>query len=63
VAEGQKQIPEKGPVMLLYELFNDVHFECLSTDGPQHSRFKMLVTVNTNKFEGIGNKKIKISKN
>lgn len=52
--DGQKQVPEKGPVMLLYELFNDVQFECVSSDGTQHSRFKMFVTVNGTKFEGTG---------
>lgn len=52
--DGQKQIPEKGPVMLLYELYNDVNIECISSNGAQHSRFKMLVTVNDQKFEGTG---------
>lgn len=52
--DGQKQIPEKGPVMLLYELFNDVNIECASADGAQHSRFKMIATVNERKFEGTG---------
>lgn len=52
--DGQKQIPEKGPVMLLYELFNDVNIECASADGAQHSRFKMVATVNDRKFEGTG---------
>lgn len=52
--DGQKQIPEKGPVMLLYELFNDVNIECASADGAQHSRFKMIATVNDKKFEGTG---------
>lgn len=52
--DGQKQIPEKGPVMLLYELFNDVNIECASADGAQHSRFKMIATVNDRKFEGTG---------
>lgn len=52
--DGQKQIPEKGPVMLLYELFNNVNIECASTDGAQHSRFKMIATVNDKKFEGTG---------
>lgn len=48
-------MPEKGPVMLLYELFNDVTIECISTDGVQHSRFKMVATVNNQRFEGTGN--------
>lgn len=55
--DGQKQIPEKGPVMLLYELFNNVNIECASTQcasGAQHSRFKMIATVNDKKFEGTG---------
>ncbi|XP_037047154.1 double-stranded RNA-specific editase Adar isoform X1 [Bradysia coprophila] len=60
--DGQKQIPEKGPVMLLYELFNNVNIECASTDGAQHSRFKMIATVNDKKFEGTGPSK-KLAKN
>lgn len=52
--EGQKQVPEKGPVMLLYELFTDVAFECNSSDGPPHSRFKMTVKVNEQNFIGTG---------
>lgn len=52
--DGQKQIPEKGPVMLLYELFNNVNIECAASDGAQHSRFKMIATVNDKKFEGTG---------
>lgn len=60
--DGQKQIPEKGPVMLLYELFNDVNIECASADGAQHSRFKMVATVNERKFEGTGPSK-KLAKN
>lgn len=51
---NKKQTPEKGPVMLLYELFNDVQIDCVSSDGVQHSRFKMVATVNNQKFEGTG---------
>lgn len=51
---NKKQVPEKGPVMLLYELFNDVTIECISSDGVQHSRFKMVATVNSQRFEGTG---------
>lgn len=40
--------------MLLYELFNDVQIDCISSDGVQHSRFKMVATVNNQKFEGTG---------
>ncbi|XP_059618835.1 double-stranded RNA-specific editase Adar isoform X2 [Phlebotomus argentipes] len=59
---SQKAIPEKGPVMLLYELFNDVKFECVSSDGHQHSRFKMIATANNTNFEGTGPSK-KLAKN
>lgn len=52
--DGQKQVPDKGPVMLLYELFNDVNIDCVATDGAQHSRFRMIATVNERKFEGTG---------
>lgn len=48
--------------MLLYELFNDVNIECASADGAQHSRFKMIATVNERKFEGTGPSK-KLAKN
>lgn len=51
---NKKQTPDKGPVMLLYELFNDVQIDCVSSDGVQHSRFKMVATVNNQKFEGTG---------
>lgn len=55
--DGQKKVPDKGPVMLLYELFNDVHFDCSTVDGAQNNcRFKMIVNVNNNKFEGTGKK-------
>lgn len=48
-------MPDKGPVMLLYELFNDVHFDCSTIDGAQNNcRFKMTVQVNNCKFEGTG---------
>lgn len=57
---NKKQVPEKGPVMLLYELFNDVTIECISSDGVQHSRFKMVATVNNQRFEGTGNRNWKI---
>jgi double stranded RNA-specific editase B len=41
--------------MLLHELFSDVRFECVSSDGLQHSKFKIAVTVNEeNRFEGTG---------
>lgn len=54
-AKQQKLVqPEKGPVMLLYELFNDIVFECVQTDGGQFSRFKMRVKVNDEVFEGTG---------
>lgn len=47
-------MPEKGPVMLLYELFSDIQFECVQTDGSQFCRFKMRVKVNEEVFEGTG---------
>lgn len=53
-AANKKQTPDKGPVMLLYELFNDVQIDCISSDGVQHSRFKMVATVDNQKFEGTG---------
>lgn len=40
--------------MLLYELFSDITFECVQTDGGQFSRFKMRVKVNEEIFEGTG---------
>lgn len=40
--------------MLLYELFTDVQIDCMSSNGVQHSRFKMIATVNDQKFEGTG---------
>lgn len=53
--DGQKKVPDKGPVMLLYELFNDVNFECINIDGAQNNcRFKMTVTINEKKFDGTG---------
>ncbi|XP_030377950.1 double-stranded RNA-specific editase Adar-like isoform X1 [Scaptodrosophila lebanonensis] len=61
--DGQKKVPDKGPVMLLYELFNDVNFECMSIDGAQNNcRFKMTVTINEKKFDGTGPSK-KLAKN
>lgn len=64
VAPGQppKPQPEKGPVMLLHELFTDAHFECVSTDGLQHSKFTVVVSVDTQRFEGTGPSK-KMAKN
>ncbi|XP_053660205.1 uncharacterized protein LOC128709239 [Anopheles marshallii] len=65
VASGHhpKPQPEKGPVMLLHELFTDAHFECVSSDGLQHSKFTVVVTVNDNqRFEGTGPSK-KMAKN
>lgn len=55
-ANNQNKITtEKGPVMLLYELFTDISFNCVQTVGPQHAKFKTLVTVNgLNQFEGTG---------
>lgn len=53
-AEQGKNVCEKGPVMLLHEIFNDAQFECLSSDGPQHSKFKVQVLVNNARFEGTG---------
>ncbi|EDV91731.1 GH24441 [Drosophila grimshawi] len=61
--DGQKKVPDKGPVMLLYELFNDVNFECMNIDGAQNNcRFKMTVTINDKKFDGTGPSK-KLAKN
>lgn len=40
--------------MLLYELFTDVQIDCISSSGVQHSRFKMVATVDNRKFEGTG---------
>jgi hypothetical protein len=48
------KLVEKGPVMLLYELFNDLKFECLSDDGFAHSKFRMIVTINNQNFDGTG---------
>lgn len=59
---GRKSVPDKGPVMLLYELFNDVKFDCVPSDGSQHSRFKMIATANGKTFEGTGPSK-KLAKN
>lgn len=58
-ANSQNKITtEKGPVMLLYELFTDISFNCTQTVGPQHAKFKTLVTVNgCQQFEGTGMKK------
>lgn len=54
-ASNQNKITiEKGPVMLLYELFTDISFSCMQTIGPQHAKFKTLVTVNGCDFEGTG---------
>lgn len=55
-ANSQSKITtEKGPVMLLYELFSDISFNCTQTVGPQHAKFKTLVTVNgCQQFEGTG---------
>jgi double stranded RNA-specific editase B len=47
---------EKGPVMLLYELFTDINFQCVQTVGPQHAKFKTVVQVNGCSFEGTGKK-------
>lgn len=63
-ADAAKQkliVPEKGPVMLLYELFSDIQFECMQTDGGQFSRFKMRVKVNEEVFEGTGNLRKRIT--
>ncbi|XP_041564326.1 double-stranded RNA-specific editase Adar isoform X6 [Drosophila elegans] len=61
--DGQKKVPDKGPVMLLYELFNDVKFDCINIDGAQNNcRFKMTVTINEKKFDGTGPSK-KLAKN
>ncbi|XP_058443449.1 double-stranded RNA-specific editase Adar isoform X2 [Malaya genurostris] len=57
-----KPQPEKGPVMLLHELFTDAIFECVSTDGLQHSKFTVVVTVDNQRFEGTGPSK-KMAKN
>ncbi|XP_055616322.1 double-stranded RNA-specific editase Adar isoform X5 [Toxorhynchites rutilus septentrionalis] len=64
VSPGQppKPQPEKGPVMLLHELFTDAHFECVSTEGLQHSKFTVVVTVDSQRFEGTGPSK-KMAKN
>lgn len=59
---NKKQVPEKGPVMLLYELFSDVVIECVQSDGAQPSRFKMISIVNSQRFEGTGPSK-KLAKN
>lgn len=59
---GRKTVPDKGPVMLLYELYNDVKFDCVPSDGSQHSRFKMIATANGKTFEGTGPSK-KLAKN
>lgn len=48
--------------MLLHELFTDAHFECVSTDGLQHSKFTVVVTVDNQRFEGTGPSK-KMAKN
>lgn len=48
--------------MLLHELFTDAHFECVSTDGLQHSKFTVVVTVDSQRFEGTGPSK-KMAKN
>lgn len=54
-ANSQSKITtEKGPVMLLYELFTDISFSCTQTIGPQHAKFKTQVTVNGVEFEGTG---------
>lgn len=43
--------------MLLYELFTDITFNCTQTVGPQHAKFKTIVTVNgCQQFEGTGEK-------
>lgn len=57
-ANNQNKITtEKGPVMLLYELFTDITFNCTQTVGPQHAKFKTIVTVNgCQQFEGTGEK-------
>jgi double stranded RNA-specific editase B len=52
---------EKGPVMLLYELFTDISFSCTQTIGPQHAKFKTQVTVNGCNFEGTGECRAQIS--
>ncbi|XP_055551700.1 double-stranded RNA-specific editase Adar isoform X5 [Wyeomyia smithii] len=64
VSPGQppKPQPEKGPVMLLHELFTDATFECVSTDGLQHSKFTVVVSVDGQRFEGTGPSK-KMAKN
>lgn len=50
-----KAVPEKGPVMLLYELFNDIKFDCVQSEGGvQFSRFKMVATIKDLTFEGTG---------
>lgn len=54
-ASSQNKITtEKGPVMLLYELFTDINFQCGQTVGPQHAKFKTVVQVNGCSFEGTG---------
>lgn len=62
MAGRKTTVPDKGPVMLLYELFNDVKFDCVPSDGSQHSRFKMIATANGKTFEGTGPSK-KLAKN
>jgi predicted secreted protein len=58
-ANNQSKITtEKGPVMLLYELFTDINFTCVQTVGPQHAKFKTHVVVNGLEFEGTGELRI-----
>lgn len=48
------QTPDKGPVMLLNEMFNNVKFEESGEIGHQFAKFKMFVHVDGKKFEGVG---------
>ncbi|KAF5286225.1 hypothetical protein FQR65_LT02237 [Abscondita terminalis] len=52
----------KNPANLLYVLYPYSSFECVEYSKVAYARFKVVVTINDDKFEGIGSNK-KIAKN
>ncbi|XP_074041218.1 adenosine deaminase acting on RNA [Leptinotarsa decemlineata] len=53
---------EKGPLMLLNELYPGAEFTCTSNESDPYGRFKMTIYINGESFQGTGSNK-KLAKN
>lgn len=55
ISKLNKNKTAKGPLMLLNEMYPDAEFTCISNDSDPYCRFKIVIKIGNETFQGTGN--------